>query len=186
MRVIRMVVMLYVVLGGLSGEASLFSDIDRSFWVALQPQNIEGFWAGRCVHVSEPNSPWPAVYVQKTINNPNHFPPSYSSQSYYWERNTNLSLFDELTSTQVENYPAVKSWFEREQWTSIQVQEHSFKNYYIISETLKIRRSVRVYEDEFNEPVIARISKIEKSGDEEVVVYCYFPKHLDGDTFTSG
>lgn len=158
--------------------ASLFQDVEKTFWKADVPnhQALLGYWAGRCVYAGQPNQAWPAIYVYKMLHNDDHFPPRYPSQSYYWEQNENSAFFDKMSPKNMLAYPPIQRWFAREQWTRVKEEERMFQNYFRHSDDQWTRRLVRVYDDEFSTTVLLRITRFTGSTGETTTL-CYFSKY---------
>lgn len=163
---------------GLAAE-NLFEKIGSSFGSAAIPnsKDLAGYWAGRCVTEAEPDKLYAAVLVHKVVKDEADFPPVRAGLSYFFSKSAKPNHFDTLSPGQIETDPQTRPWFSKEQWQGVFVQDGSLVNYFQVSDSLRIRRAVRVLETQFDRSVLLKVSRLSTTGDtvtETTATHCYF------------
>jgi hypothetical protein len=165
-----------------ANAATNYERLADSFGKASAPTHadIKGYWAGRCTSIDDQATLTPAILVQKIIQDPSTVPPNRPSLSYFTQSG-DPALFDNMTPAQIEEEPAIKDWFAREQWQATYVADGSIVNLYRVSETTVVQRALRKYNDEFNKMLVLRVTHHEALKPPVISRYCYFSKFLGSD-----
>ena len=180
MNLVRNGLALSVLLFSTHASATLFREVENSWWFsgAPKPEKLFGYWAGRCVNAIEPDLVLPAVYLFKIVANPNHFPPQYPSQTFYWEKNAKVEIFDGMKPAELEAHPGIKAWLKLETWNQVRLSEGSLTNYYDYANRLSMGRLLRWFRDDRNQFPILRVSRWKGPIYEGTASVCFFPKFL--------
>lgn len=164
-----------------------FDKVMKAFDAASLPEaaDIQGYWSGRCLSSAEPSTLRPGLFVLKTVKNEEEFPPNRLSFTYYWTDTLKAEAFDTWTPAKVESDPQLKDWFAREQWERITSDGSSLLNHWASSPTVRYRREVRLYEDEFNRILVLRATRLSQQAS-DVTAVCHFSTKLGTGTGGGG
>lgn len=156
-----------------------YDQLMESFQKAATPTHadLSGYWAGRCADSSTPNVLQPAIFLHRLVDDAASIPPVRPTISYFTEKNGNPAIFDKMTLSQVEAYPAIRDFFSHEQWQAATVVDGALVNYYQLNEKVQVQRAARLYVDEFNKYVVLRAALVQEA-QWDIYRYCYFTKRL--------
>jgi len=159
-----------------------FESLQEEFQKSSLPPHKEalGTWAGHCIHSHEPETLWPAVYVNKAILE-NSSNTEKLSQTYFWEKRKESDFFMGFSAEQLNQYGPYMNWIQKEQWTPTVVSNDSLTNTFELSSGGTIIRSVRITETEFTRTYLMEVARKTTKGTENIS-YCSFSKELETKT----
>lgn len=157
---------------GAQAAPTEFERLGTAFNQAQGPQKkaVLGYWAGSCVHAHDPNTRWPAVYVNKTLLD-SETNTERVTQTYFWERNSDVDFYKRLTVPQLLQHTPYVQWAQREQWSEVEIIDQAFTNTFKLTEGGTIVRSVRVIESEFSKTFLLRVLK-KNENQASVISFC--------------
>lgn len=168
---------LVLLLSSTSFAATEFQRLESAFKDSAVPEHkqLTGYWAGRCVDAADPDRASAAVFVHKLVDDPTAFPPKRPSFSYYTDAKLAPNYFDKLSPFQIEAYPPIKTYFQKEQWAKAEVSDGSLVTEFQPASGDKVHRAARLFYDEFNTLIVLRVSR-----GTAVQRYCHFAQSLGG------
>lgn len=156
-----------------------FEKLSRAFESSTLPEStdLQGYWSGRCISSAEPSTLRAAIFVLKTVKNEEEFPPNRLSLTYYWTDTVKPETYDTWTPAKVEADPDLKAWFKREQWNRLTTDGKSVINTWESSPSVRYRREVRLFDDEFNRVILLRATRV-AAQTSDVSAICHFSTKL--------
>lgn len=163
----------------LASAATLYDKLAQNFDSGLAPtaKDLDGYWAGRCAEPADPNRQLPAVFVYRKVTVEGDFPPTRQSFTYFRHDSKAADSYDRYAPRDVERDTDIRAWLDREQWQAVQATGGAMVTHYAMSDSIRIERAVRLYDDEFNKLLILRVTR-ETATASTISRYCYFHKFL--------
>lgn len=170
-----------MIAGSVFAGPTAFDNLHEEFRKSSVPPTKEalGYWAGHCIHSHEPETRWPAIYVNRAILDPQSNTEKLS-QTYFWEKRKEADFFMNFSAQQVNQYGPFMNWSEKEQWSPTFISEDALTNTFELSSGTIIR-SVRITETEFSRNFLMQVSRKTAKGT-EIISYCSFSKELETQT----
>jgi hypothetical protein len=159
-----------------------FESLQDEFQKSSLPPHKEalGAWAGHCIHSHEPETLWPAVYVNKAILDTASNTEKLS-QTYFWEKRKEPDFFTGFSVEQLNQYGPYMNWIQKEQWSPTVISDDSLSNTFELSSGGTIIRSVRITETEFTRTYLMQVTRKTTKGLENIS-YCSFSKEMESKT----